>query len=114
MEWKLMNGDEKLRREIKRVQDSFEIWFNGYHSKVTTREKMLSDNSPVQHVADKMTKSFEEVKLKYPSECLEMCTCCKRDVTEWIQGDTDVEEYSADVCLCKDCIAKMNELFTTC
>lgn len=111
MEWKLMNGDDKLRAEIKRVQNDFDLWFERYHSKRTTREEMLSDISPVPHVAHKMTKSFEWLKEKYPYESVERCNSCGEYVSDWLESEHDVEEYSFKMCVCKKCAVEMSKMF---
>ena len=72
---------------------------------------MLSEDSPVKHVAHKMTKTLEEIKEMYPDEATEKCDCCNKRVDLWIEAEIDVEEYGHTVVLCKKCVSKMGKLF---
>ena len=51
-----MTGDEKLEKEIQRCKETFDSWFNNYWASRCSREKMLSPESPVEHVYYKMCK----------------------------------------------------------
>lgn len=102
LEWKILNEDVKLKNEIQRCKDSFDAWFSGYWSKQCTREKMLSEKSPVPHVYYKMCKPFEEVKERYPEK--ETCSSCGRSVSEWIETSFSFcNEYGCGMSLCKEC-----------
>ena len=104
LEWKIVTGDEKLRREIQKCKDTFESWFGSYWARNCTREKMLSPDSPIEHVYYKMCKSFDEVKEKYPLEATERCSSCGKDVSEWIETSFSFcDEYGCGMTLCKDC-----------
>jgi hypothetical protein len=109
-EWKIVTGDEKLQQEIEELKTTFDKWFNSYWSDKCTKEQMLSENSPLQTAYYKMTKTLDEVKEKYPLYAKETCDFCNKYVDIWIESRI----YSLDdsrVCICKDCIEKLQELF---
>lgn len=111
LNWKIKNGDEKLRAEIKRVKGNFEGWFESSWSKRVSREEMLSEQSPVEHVYYKMIKSEEEIKKKFPYEALECCSDCGEYVDEWIESEFSFcEEYNCGMVLCKECASKLVKL----
>ena len=110
LEWKIVTGDEKLRIEIQKCKDTFENWFNGHWSKRCTREKMLSEDSPIEHVYYKMCKSFDEVKEKYPLEATERCSSCGKDVSEWIETSFSFcDEYGCGMTLCRECAETLHK-----
>lgn len=108
LKWKIKNGDEKLRAEIKSIKDSFDNWYKNCWSKTCSREKMLSENSPVEHVYYKMTKTFKEVKEKYPYEALQQCSSCGKYVDKWIETQFSFcDEYGCGMSLCKECAEEL-------
>lgn len=110
MEWKIKNGDEKLRETIEYTKSTFEQWYIKHWEKRCTREAMLSEDSPLEHIYYKMTKSFEEVKEKYPYEALEECSSCGNYVDKWIETDFSFcGEYGCGMSLCKECFDKLTE-----
>ena len=105
LEWKIKNGDDKLRDEIKRVKEGFVDWFERCHASRTSLDIMLDvDKSPVKHVAYKMTKSFEEIKEKYSLDAQGRCSSCGKYIGEWIETEFSFcDEYGCGMSLCKDC-----------
>lgn len=111
LKWKIKNGDDKLRKEIQNTKDTFDKWFNDYWARQCTKEKMLSENSPVEHVYYKMTKSFEEVKKKYPLNAKQQCSSCGKYVNKWIETEFSFcNEYGCGMSLCKKCGDKLKDL----
>lgn len=103
-------GDDKLREEIERVKNMFDKWFETTWSNRCTREQMLSEKSPVEHIYYKMTKSFDEVKRKYPYEAKEECSSCGEYFDNWMQLDFSFYNWSDDIHtlnLCKECANKL-------
>lgn len=110
LEWKIMNGDEKLEKEIERVKSSFESWFSKYWENKISQEKMLSENSPCLHVYYKMCKSKDEIKKKFPFEAMEECSSCGNNVEQWIETEFSFcDEYICGMILCKDCARKLKD-----
>lgn len=108
LKWTVAIGDEKLKREIERVKRDFDKWFSNYWDSRCSKEKMLSETSPVEHIYYKMCKSFEEVKEKYPYEAKERCSSCGKHVDEWIETSFSFcDEYGCGMSLCKDCTEKL-------
>lgn len=108
LKWEIKNGDDKLRHEIKRQKEGFDRWFSSYWDTKCSREKMLSENSPIEHVYYKMCKTFDEVKEKYPFEAKEQCSSCGEYVDEWIETSFSFcDEYGCGMSLCKDCSEKL-------
>ena len=71
---------------------------------------MLSSDSPVEHVYYKMTKSFKEVKEKYPDFALQECSSCGKSVDRWIQTEFSFcDEYGCGMSLCKSCVGKVKK-----
>lgn len=65
LKWEIKNGDDKLKEEIERMKSTFDKWYeNSGWVKTCSKEKMLNENSPLEHVYYKMTKTFEEVMKK--------------------------------------------------
>ncbi|MBK5239862.1 hypothetical protein [Clostridium sp.] len=111
LKWEIKNGDEKLKDEIKSTKDSFETWYKNCWSKSCTKEKMLSENSPVYHVYYKITKTFAEVKKKYPLKALKECSSCGKYVDKWLETSFSFcDEYGCGMSLCKDCLGELKEL----
>lgn len=111
LEWKIKNGDDKLKKGIQRTKETFDEWFKNYWWGQCTREEMLGENSPIQHVYYKMTKTFDEVKEKYPEDALEMCSCCGRYVDRWIETEFSFcNEYGCGMSLCKKCANELKEV----
>lgn len=111
LKWRIRNGDDKLKDEIQRTKDGFDNWFKSGWEKRCTREKMLSEDSPLEHVYYKMTKTLEEIKEKYPYEALERCSDCGEYVDRWIETDFSFcDEYGCGMSLCKECADKIKKL----
>ncbi len=111
LKWEIKNGDDKLKAEIKRVKDGFDDWYKSCWEKRCSKEVMLSENSPVEHVYYKMTKTFEEIKEKYPYETLQPCSSCGKTVDKWIKTEFSFcNEYDCGISLCKECVGKLKEL----
>jgi len=55
-----------------------------------------------------MTKTFEEVKEKYPNEALRICSSCGKHVDKWVQSL--YHDYDSEISLCKECVEKLNDL----
>lgn len=111
LEWKVKTGDEKLKESIHRCKETFESWFNNYWAHKCTRETMLSDKSPVEHVYYKMTKTFNEIKQKYPYEAKECCSSCGDDVYIWIETSFSFcDEYGCRMKLCKKCAKNLSNM----
>lgn len=73
---------------------------------------MLSDKSPVEHVYYKMTKSFEEVKEKYPFNAKECCSSCGEYIDIWLETSFSFcNEYGCGMKLCKECAKKFKDEF---
>lgn len=105
LEWKVGNGDEKLQESINNTKKGFDSWFERSWAKRCTKERMLSEDSPLEHVYYKMTKSFNEIKERYPYEALEQCSSCKEYVDKWIETSFSFcDEYGCGMVLCKDCV----------
>lgn len=110
LKWEIKNGDDKLRNEINRQKEGFDKWFNNYWDNKCSREKMLSENSPVLHVYYKICKPFEEVKERYPFEAKERCSSCGNYVDEWIGASFSFcDEYGCGMSLCKECAKKLHK-----
>lgn len=110
LEWKIVTGDEKLEKEIERVKNSFDSWFDKYWKDVISKEKMLSEDSPVLHVYYKMCKSEDEIKKKFPLEAMEECSSCGKYVDKWIETRFSFcNEYGCGMTLCKDCAEKLRD-----
>ena len=108
LNWRIKNGDNKLKDEIKHIKLTFDDWYKRSWEKQCTREKMFSDSSPVEHVYYKMTKSFKEVKEKYPYEALQKCSSCGKYVDRWIETEFSFcAEYGCGMSLCKECANKL-------
>lgn len=108
LEWTIKNGDDKLKEEITRTRNGFDSWFETLWSNRCTRERMLSEDSPLQHVYYKMTKPFEEVKEMYPNEAKQECSDCGEYVSKWIETEFSFcDEYGCGMSLCEDCVDKM-------
>lgn len=108
LKWEIKNGDDKLTLEIQRMKSEFDSWYEGCWSKRCTRERMLSEDSPVKHVYYKMVKTFDEIKKEYPYEALERCSDCGDHVDKWIETEFSFcNEYSCGMYLCKDCAEKV-------
>ena len=108
LKWEIKNGDDKLREEIKETKASFDSWYKGCWEKRYTKEQMLSKNSPVEHVYYKMTKTFEEVKEKYPLSAKKDCSSCGEYVDKWIETEFSFcDEYGCGISLCKECADKL-------
>ena len=111
LKWEVKNGDDELKNEIKRVKNTFDEWYKSHWENKYSREQMLSENSPVERVYYKMTKTFEEVKEKYPDETLRACSSCGKHVNKWVQSlSSFYDEYGSDILLCKECVEKLNNL----
>lgn len=105
--WKIVTGDEKLKAEIEYQKNSFDEWFNVYWGKHITKEEMLSEDSPVPPIYYKLTKTFEEVKEKYPLSAREDCDTCGNNVDTWIEIELDEDK----VYFCEKCVTEFNILF---
>ncbi|MDP4147468.1 MAG: hypothetical protein Q8936_23870 [Bacillota bacterium] len=111
LKWIVKNGDDKLRENIQETKDNFDKWFNLYWIKRMTKEQMLSENSPVPHVYYRMTKTFEEVKNKYPLDAQEKCSCCDRYVDKWLETSFSFcDEYKCGMSLCFECAEHLHDL----
>ena len=105
LEWKIKDGDTKLKNEIAKLKDTFDSWFNPHWSKTCSREKMLSDESPVLHVYYQMTKSLEEIKEAYPLSAMQLCSSCGNYVGKWVETKFSFcNEYDCGISLCKECL----------
>lgn len=112
LEWKVKTGDEQLRESIETCKATFDTWFKDYWSKTCTKEKMLSEKSPLPHVYYKMTKSFEEVKKLLPLEAKHECKNCRKMVDKWIYTSFSFcDEYSCGITLCEKCAKKWAKKF---
>lgn len=110
LEWKVRTGDELLRRGIENTKATFDSWYNQHWSKKCTREEMLSENSPLEHVYYRMTKTFEEIKAKYPGDALKQCSSCNKYVDRWLETEFSFcDEYGCGMTLCKECATKLRE-----
>ena len=106
--WRVNNGDDMLKKEIQRTKDNFDNWFERFWESRCTREKMLSEDSPVEYVYYKMTKTFEEVKERYPDNALERCSDCGEYVDKWVETEFSFcDEYDCGMYLCKSCVDKL-------
>ena len=104
LEWKVMTGDEKLEKEIQRCKETFDSWFNNYWASRCSREKMLSPESPIEHVYYKMCKTFDEVKEKYPLSAKEECSSCGERIDRWLETSFSFcNEYGCGMVLCEKC-----------
>ena len=75
------------------------------------QRKMLSENSPLEHIYYKMTKPFKEIKEKYPIEAKEKCSSCGKYVDKWIETKFSFcEEYGCGMSLCKECANKLKDV----
>lgn len=112
LKWEIKNGDDKLRKEIEGTKNSFDKWYESSSwSKTHTKEEMLSENSPLEHVYYKMMKSFDEVKEKYPYKALECCSSCEKYVDRWMETSFSFcNEYDCRMVLCKVCANKIKEI----
>lgn len=111
LEWEIKTGDEKLRNEIKRCKDGFDGWFNSCWAKRCSKEKMLSENSPVPHVYYKVCKPFQEVKENFPYAALEKCSSCGNYVDKWIETSFSFcDEYGCGMSLCTQCANKLKNV----
>jgi hypothetical protein len=114
LKWQVKNGDDKLRSEIERVKAEFDGWYKNHWEKNCSREKMLSENSPVTHIYYKMTKTFKEIKEKYPYEALKQCSSCGKYVNKWIETEFSFcNEYGCGMSLCKECAEKIAKKFNS-
>ncbi len=110
LKWEIKNGDDKLKNDIERTKNNFESWFQMHWAKDCSREKMLSENSPVEHVYYEMTKTFEEVKEKYPLSALESCSSCGKYVDKWIETSFSFcSAYGCGLSLCKECANELKK-----
>ena len=109
LEWKIKNGDDKLKEEIKRTKETFDKWFNSScWSKKYTKEQFLSKDCPVPHVRHKMILPFDKVKELYPLEAKERCSDCGDYVDKWIEASFSFcNEYGCGIKLCKKCANKL-------
>lgn len=108
LEWKIVTGDEKLKKEIKRCKETFNSWFKRYWAYRISKEVMLSPESPCEHVYWKMCKTFDEVKEKYPYEAKEKCSSCGEYVDKWIETSFSFcNEYGCGMSLCKKCAKEL-------
>ena len=106
--WQIKNGDDRLKAAIKSTKDNFEQWRKSYCvAKQYSREQILNGETPLENTYYKMTKSFEEVKAKFPLETKEQCDCCKNMVDIWVEMELNLCEYSCGLILCQDCVNKM-------
>lgn len=104
LEWKVVTGDEKLKKEIQRCKETFDSWFNNCWASMCSKEKMLSPESPVKHVYYKMCKTFDEVKEKYPLNAKEECSSCGEYVDRWLETSFSFcHEYGCGMVLCEKC-----------
>ena len=111
LKWKIKNGDDKLKESIKNTKHSFESWYKIRWATICSREVMLSEKSPVPLVYYKMTKTFEEVKQKYPYEALQRCSSCGEYVDKWIETEFSFcDEHGCSMSLCKECANKIKDL----
>lgn len=111
LDWKIKNGDDKLKEEIKECKETFDNWFNQFWSSRVTREKMLSKDSPVPSVYYKMTKSFDDVKKEYPLSAKQQCNSCGKYVDKWIETNFSFcDEYECGIHLCKDCADNFSKM----
>ncbi|WP_297419164.1 hypothetical protein [Clostridium sp.] len=111
LKWKIRNGNDKLKADIKETKDTFDKWFNNNWAKQITREKMLSKDSPLEHVYYKMTKSFDEIKAKYPLDAKQQCSSCGEYVDKWIETEFSFcNEYGCGMSLCKKCAKDLSKV----
>ena len=111
LKWEIKNGDDKLREDINYTKTSFDEWFSIYWQRECTREKMLSEESPVYHLYYKMTKTFEEIKKEYPYDALQQCSSCEEYVDKWIETKFSFcNEYNCGMSLCKKCADELSNL----
>lgn len=109
LKWKIEIGNEKLSKEIERVKNMFDKWFEDCWSDKCTKEEMLSEKSPLKHVYYKMTKSFDEVKKEFPYEAIEECLACGKDVDEWIAVSYEHYDKTYKINLCKKCANELKQ-----
>jgi hypothetical protein len=111
LKWQIKNGDDKLRITIQKTKDTFDEWYKNCWGKQYTREVMLSEKSPIEHVYYKITKTFDEIKEKYPYEALQQCSDCGKYVDKWIETEFSFcDEYDCGMSLCKECASKLINL----
>lgn len=104
LEWKIVTGDEKLKKIIEDTKKNFDAWFKVHWANRVSRETMLSPESPLEHVYYKMCKPFEEVKEKYPHEAKESCSSCGKLTDIWIETSFSFcHEYGCGMNLCPKC-----------
>ena len=111
LNWKIKNGDEKLKEEVERTKKDFDDWFASTWGRKMSKEDFLSEQSPVECVYYKMTKSLEEIKKEFPYSALEGCRDCGECVDEWIEAEFSFcNEYGCGIKLCKSCAVKLIKL----
>lgn len=111
LKWEIKNGDDKLRAKIKNAKEGFDAWYNSYWKEKCSKERMLSKYSPVEHIYYKMTKTFEEVKKKYPYDAKQECSSCGEYVDKWIETEFSFcNEYGCGMSLCKECAEKFKSV----
>ena len=108
LEWKIVTGDEKLKKTIQNCKDTFDNWFKCYWADRVSREVMLSPESPCEHVYWKMCRTFDEVKEKYPLEAKEQCSSCEEYVDKWLETEFSFcHEYGCGMVLCEKCAKEL-------
>jgi hypothetical protein len=110
LEWKCVTAEEKLRDNVEDIKEEFDVWFNEYWSHRTTREEMLSPNSPVLHVYHKMCLPFDQVKEMYLHKSLKECSDCGEKCERWIETNFSFcNEYGCGLTLCEKCAKKLRD-----
>lgn len=110
LEWKIVTRDEKLKQTIDVMKKTFNSWFEKCWSGKISKEKMLSEESPLLHVFYKMTKPIEEVKILLPHEGMEVCSSCEQEVDSWIEaGFSFCDKYECGIHLCKNCAKALRD-----
>lgn len=110
LEWNCVTAEEKLRNNVKEWKKNFDVWFKEYWSHKTTKEKMLSPESPVPIVYHKMCLPFEELKEMYLHDEYEECSDCGERCETWIETNFSFcHEYGCGLVLCKECAKKLRD-----
>ncbi len=110
LEWKISNQHEKLQKVVINVKNTFDSWFSGYWSKTVTKERMLSENSPIPRAYYLMCKSEDETLEKFPNEGKETCSSCNKMTDKWIETEFSFcDEYGCGMVLCKDCAKELKD-----
>lgn len=117
IKWEFKTGDEELKKSIQKIKEDFDEWFGEFWENRISRDKMLSEESPVRHVYYKVCKSFEEVKKEYPYANKEQCNFCDNYVEEWFEGTFSNLEYECGdnifFNICHKCIKDINKMEVT-